>query len=112
MMPSKNEREQMRRQIATYSRKLMLSSAVVELCATDATPRQEQFLHRVLSEELDRRERDKRARLLKRAGFPVLKSFAEYEFSGIRFPPDLSKDELLSCRLDRKSTRLNSSHYS
>jgi len=98
MMPSKKEREQMRQEIAAYSRQLMLSSAVTELCATEATPRQEQFLHRILSEEMSRRERNKRARLLKRAGFPVLKSFAEYEFSGIRFPPDLTKEELLSCR--------------
>ena len=95
--PSK-DREQMRQQIASYSRQLMLSSGVVELCATEATPRQEQFLHRVLSEEITRRERNKQARLLKRASFPVLKSFADYEFSGIRFPPDLTKDELLSCR--------------
>ena len=98
MMPARKEREQMRQEIATYSRQLMLSSAIAERCATDATPLQEQFLHQVLSEEVSRRERNKRARLLKRAGFPVLKSFSEYEFSGIRLPPDLTKDELLSCR--------------
>lgn len=98
MMASKKEREQMRQEIASYCRQLMLSSAVAEVCATEATPRQEQFLHRILSEEMSRRERNKRARLLKRAGFPVLKSFSEYEFSGIRFPPDLTKEELLSCR--------------
>jgi DNA replication protein DnaC len=98
MMASKKEREQMRQEIATYSRQLMLSSAVAALCATEATPRQEQFLHRVLSEEMSRRERNKRTRLLKRAGFPVLKSFEGYEFSGIRFPPDLTKEQLLSCR--------------
>ena len=98
MSLSQKDREQMRREIAVYSRQLMLSSGVAELCDTEATPRQEQFLHRVLSEEMTRRERNKKARLLKRASFPVLKSFNDYEFSGIRFPPDLSKDQLLSCR--------------
>ena len=42
------DREHMRQEIATYSRKLMLSGGVVELCAAEATPRQAQFLHRVL----------------------------------------------------------------
>ena len=83
-----NEREQMRQEIASYSRQLMLSGGVLELCASEATPRQEQFLHRVLSEEIASRDRNKQA----------LKSFADYEFSGIRFPPNLSRDELLSCR--------------
>ncbi len=95
---TRKEREIMRQQIAVYSRKLMLSAGVAELCGAEATPRQEQFLHRVLSDEMIRRERNKKARLLKRAGFPVLKSFAEYEFCGIRFPPALSRQELLSCR--------------
>ncbi|MFZ5501165.1 MAG: ATP-binding protein, partial [Candidatus Micrarchaeota archaeon] len=77
------------------SRKLMLSSRVVELCESEATPRQEEFLLKVLSEEIDRRERGKKARLLNRAGFPVFKSFEDYDFSEIRFPPALSKEELL-----------------
>ena len=92
------DRQTMREEIAVFSRKLMLSGGVVELCAAEATPRQEQFLHRVLSEEIIRRERNKKARLLNRAGFPVLKSFEEYDFSEIRFPPALPLEELLSCR--------------
>jgi DNA replication protein DnaC len=95
---SRKDRQQIRQEIASYSRQLMLSSGVAELCAASATPRQEQFLHHVLSEELIRRERNKKARLLKRAGFPVLKSFIDYEFDGIRLPPGLTKNELLSCR--------------
>ena len=95
---TRKERETMREEIAVYSRKLMLSGAVIELCTAEATPKQEQFLHQVLTEELIQRERNKKARLLKRAGFPMLKSFVEYEFSGIRFPPAFSQEELLSCR--------------
>jgi DNA replication protein DnaC len=98
MNSERKDREQIRREIADYSRRLMLSSGVADLCATEATPRQEQFLHHVLSEEMMRRERNKQTRLLKRAGFPVLKSFSGYDFTGIRFPPDFTKDELLSCR--------------
>jgi len=73
----------------------MLSSRVVELCESEATPRQEEFLLKVLSEEIDRRERGRKARLLNRAGFPTFKSFEDYDFSEIRFPPTLSIEELL-----------------
>ena len=40
------ERERMRQEIEGYSRALMLSGGVSELCATEATPKQEEFLHR------------------------------------------------------------------
>ncbi len=95
MIRTPQERERLRLDIAVMSRKLMLSSRVLELCETEATPRQEEFLWQVLSEEIDRRERGRKARLLNRAGFPVFKTFDGYDFSEIRFPPALSRDELL-----------------
>ena len=98
MIAAARDRERTRQEIVGYSRSLMLSAGVAELCATEATPKQEEFLHRVLSEEMARRDRNRKTRLLSRAGFPVLKSFSEYDFSGIRFPPALSREELLSCR--------------
>lgn len=91
------ERERLRRDIADYSRKLMLSAKVTELCETEATPRQEEFLHRVLSEEIARRELSRKGRLLNKAAFPVFKSFGGYDFTDIRLPPAFSKEELLSC---------------
>ncbi len=98
MIATTRDRERTRQEIAGYSRALMLSAGVSELCATEATPKQEEFLHRVLSEEMARRDRNRKTRLLSRAGFPVLKSFTDYDFSGIRFPPALTQEELLSCR--------------
>ncbi|MEI6388931.1 MAG: IS21-like element helper ATPase IstB [Spirochaetota bacterium] len=100
------ERERLRRDIMDYSRKLMLSGGVAELCETEATPRQEEFLHRVLGEEIARRERGKKGRLLNRAGFPVFKSFEGYDFSEIRMPPSFSRDELLSCQFIKEKKNL------
>lgn len=91
------EREAIRRDIAGYCRQLMLSQQAVRMCEEDATPRQEEFLHRILSEEIANRERSRKARLLNRACFPVVKSFDSYEFSFIRMPPSLSREELLGC---------------
>ena len=98
MIASSRDRDRTRQEIAGYSRALMLSAGVAELCAAEATPKQEEFLHRVLIAEMERRDRNRKTRLLSRAGFPMLKSFADYEFSGIRFPPALTQEELLSCR--------------
>jgi DNA replication protein DnaC len=106
MIKPSAEREKQRREIMDYSRKLMLSGSVAELCETEATPRQEEFLHRVLGEEIARRQRGKKSRLLNRAGFPVFKSFEGYEFSDIRLPPACSRDELLSCQFVKEKKNL------
>lgn len=96
MIVSARDRERTRQEINIYSRSLMLSTGVAELCATEAIPKQEEFLHRVLSEEMARRDPNRKTRLLNRAGFPVVKSFAEYDLSGIRFAPALTRAELWS----------------
>ena len=100
------DREQLRKEICLYARRLMLSSRVGELCQTEASPRQEQFLYRVLSEEMARREGSRKTRLLNRAGFPVLKGFQEYDFSEVRFPPAFSREELLSGAFIREKKNL------
>ena len=106
MMKPPCEREQLRREISVFSRSLMLSARVAELCETEATPRQEEFLNRVLGEEMARRERSKKSRLLNRAGFPVCKSFDDYDFADIRLPPAFGQDELLSCRFINEKKNL------
>jgi DNA replication protein DnaC len=100
------EREALRKEISLFARRLMLSSCITELCETEATPRQEQFLHRVLAEEMARRERSRKSRLLNRAGFPVLKSFTGYDFTEVRFPPAFSREELLSGAFIREKKNL------
>ena len=97
-MITPKEREATRRRISECCKKLILSQRMVELCETESTPKQEEFLAYLLEEEVLRREQNKRTRQLNRACFPVLKSFDEYEFGSIRFPPALNRDELLTCR--------------
>lgn len=99
-------RKERRERIATACRKLMLSNNVVAACEREATPKQEEFLHDILEQEIAGRERSKKTRLLNRAKFPVLKSFADYEFSSVRFPPSLGKEDLLSCRFILEKSNL------
>ena len=60
MIASARERERTRQEIISYSRGLMLSTGVAELCASEATPEQEEFLLRVLSEEMARCDRNRK----------------------------------------------------
>jgi DNA replication protein DnaC len=95
-MATLKEREQLRSQIAAACRRLILSQRMVELCE-HATPKQEEFLAYILEQEVLQREQNRRARQLSRACFPVLKSFEGYEYGAIRFPPTISREDLLSC---------------
>ena len=99
-------REQIRSEISGYCRQLMLSQWAVELCEAEATPKQEEFLHRVLKEEVQSRERNRRQRLMNRAGFPVYKTFDGYDFKSVKLPPVLSRDDLLSCRFIHEKKNL------
>ena len=61
-----------------------------------ATPRQLQAVDRLLHTELDNRETSKRARLLRRARFPVPKTLDGYDFTNVKLPDGYARDELLS----------------
>lgn len=100
------EREEQRQSIYTLSRKLMLSGRVVELCEQEATPKQEEFLLRVFSEELAQRERSRRSRLTSRAGFPTYKSFEGYEYHCTKFPPAFTRQDLETCSFIKEKKNL------
>ncbi len=97
-MTAPRDRERTRAEIWSCCRQLMLSGdRTVELCESAATPRQEEFLLRALSEELVRREASRKARLISRAAFPAPKSLATFEYGHVRFPPGFSRADLESC---------------
>ncbi len=106
MLKPFKEREETRQEIAGYCRQLMLSRQAVHLCEQEATPKQEEFLCRVLAEEIASRERSRKSRLLSRAGFPVLKGFDGYDFNCIRFPPAFGREDLLSCQFIHEKKNL------
>lgn len=99
------KRDATRDAIRIMCRQLMLTKSVITLCE-EATPKQEEFLYKVLSQEISHRERSRQARLLNRAKFPVLKSLSTYEFDSIRFPPSISRQELVGCEFMKTNTNL------
>ena len=53
-------------------------------------------MHAWMNAEIDSRERSKRARLLKQAGFPQSKELDGYDWTPLRFPVDYGRQALES----------------
>ncbi len=73
---------------------LFFTSAIPEMCSCEGTPKQIEFLSAAFSRELERREENRRERLVKKARFPTIKTFSNYEYRNVRLPPALSCEEL------------------
>ena len=98
-------KKQLRASVADGCRKIMLSKSTIEHVLGSATTGQLSFLGDVLAMELSSRDASRKARLIKHASFPVLKTFDGYDFSGVRFPGSFTKDQMLSLDFiaDRKT---------
>ena len=92
--------------VTQAARHLFLSNRIGEICKEEGTPKQAEFLLYVLQEELRLREQNKRQRLIKRAGFPVYKTFEGYSYQNVKLPPAFSQEELETCRFVAEKTNL------
>ncbi len=95
-MVTPKEREQVRAEISGFCKRLTLSQNAVKLCEEEGTPKQEEFVCRVFAEEIESRERNRKTRVLARAGFPVYKTLDGFEPRSVRFPSVTVKEDLYS----------------
>ena len=72
--------------ILKMSRSLTLTRSVLAGTLAEATPNQLDFIERWFTAELDSRERSKRLRLLKQAGFPADKTLDGYDWTNLKMP--------------------------
>lgn len=78
-------------------RAVMLSNRTADKYAGGSSAAELRFLAALLADELAWREESKRARLLKRARFPVPKAFEGYDWDRIRLPPEMGREAIESC---------------
>ena len=74
--------------IMETARRLPLTRDVLAEAIERATPAQLDLMEGWLDAEIESRERSKRARLLKAAGFPNAKDIEGYDWSNLRMPAD------------------------
>ncbi|MGE8606949.1 IS21-like element helper ATPase IstB [Bifidobacterium breve] len=82
--------------ILRMSRSLTLTRSVLADTLADATPNQLDLIERWFTAELDSRERSKRTRPLKQAGFPADKTLDGYDWTNLRMPADWGRAQLES----------------
>lgn len=87
-------RSDMEQNIQENCRRLFLTTAIPEMCQERGAPKQLEYLQDALELELKKREQNKRERLVKRARFPIFKTFDGYEYGNVQLPPALSRTEL------------------
>lgn len=80
--------------ILESSRQLFLSGRISEVCQEKGTQKQLEFVLELMGEELGLRDENRRRRLVKRAGFPVYKTFEGYGYQNVKMPPAFGREAL------------------
>lgn len=83
-------------EISECCRKLRLSRNLAELAQTAEGDSHQEYLYRILSEELQYREITRTEKLVNSAGFYSLQTFEGYRFDEITLPADLTPETLKS----------------
>lgn len=89
---SKDDAEQFR----ALAKKMFFSNETVEHFLAVSSAAQVRSAAELISHEQAVRERNKRARLYRKAAFPQFKSFDDYDFSQVAFPEGYGPDSLMS----------------
>jgi DNA replication protein DnaC len=93
----------MKETIANYCKTLKLGRSIVHHYSEIEASTHEEFLEKLLKNEVERRERERVNRLIREAGFDVVKTFAGYSFDRIEMPQGLATDDLItSSFVDKK----------
>lgn len=99
---STSQHEMLISSLKETSHKLLLSNAVLDFCS-EAPDEHVEFVVKMLNAELDARESSKKTRLIKRAGFPVLKFLKDYDYKNVQLPRQLDRQEMENCEfIDKK----------
>jgi len=89
-------------EIYLLGKKMFFTKETLDSNIIGASPNELQFLLKILSDEAETRTISRRARYQRVAGFPIPKSFDNYDFSAIEFPKKLSKEKMLSLDFIKK----------
>ena len=87
---------ELKTKVAGAMKKMLFSAPVIERYIATATQRDLERINALLEDENEVRKISRRARYIKSANFPTMKSFVDYDFDGVKFPNNFSKEEMLS----------------
>lgn len=96
MRHARTNRSELRDEISALLKRVTFSQTAIMVCKDAGDAKMERFLAKVLAAELENRDNVRHARLLREASFPVYKTFEGYDFTNLKLPPLLPREELES----------------
>lgn len=85
------------------ARTMYFSHEAIDGFLEEATAAQVKCVSDLILREQEIRAQNKHTRLMRKAKFPAIKSFADYDFAKVAFPEGYTKDDMLSLRfVERK----------
>ncbi len=82
----------LQQQIADCCKALKLGSSISHTCQRIEAESHQEFLHKILLEEIKRRQAEKRLRCLNNAGFYSVKTFEGYSYDEVKLPAALTPE--------------------
>lgn len=102
----RTDKKELKETVSREMRRMFFSAPTITSYLERASVAELMSMCSLLDDEQKLRTVARRARLIKNAGFPVLKTFDGYDFSGIQFPNMLSKEQMLSLDFIREKKTL------
>ncbi len=84
----------LQQQIADCCKTLKIGSTMAQTCQNIQAESHQEFLHKILLEEIKRRQNEKKVRCLNNAGFYSIKTFEGYSFDEVKLPVALTPELL------------------
>lgn len=92
----RTDKKELKLEITEKMRKMFFSAPVINKYLAESSVSEIASLNQLLDAEQELRTVSRRARYIKNAGFPSLKSFTGYDFSNIAFPGHMGKEAMLT----------------
>ena len=92
--------------IATCCKRLRLSKNIVEMSDKIEADTHQEYLLKLLQSEILHREKARREKLLKKAGFYTIKTFESFRFDEVTLPGDITPEYLKECEFIANKTNI------
>jgi DNA replication protein DnaC len=93
-------------EIATCCKELRLNQNIAEMSGKIQADTHQEFLLKLLRAEILHREKSRKEKLLKKAGFYTIKTFESFRFDEVTLPADVTPEYLKECEFITNKTNI------
>lgn len=93
-------------EIAAYCKRLRLNRNIAEMSGQIQADSHQEYLLKLLQAEISHREKLRRDKLIKKAGFYTIKTFESFRFDEVTLPGDITPEYLKECEFIANKTNI------